>query len=72
MPEGKLDVVITSAGAAIASERVTDLLCAGLDTSTTLKVRLDVPLPVGVPEIVPLLAAKERPAGRAPLVMDQV
>src|SRR5262249_38223950 len=72
VPEGKLDVVIARAGAAMASERVTDLLCAGLDTSMTLKVRLDVPLPVGVPEIVPLLAAKARPVGRVPLVMDQV
>jgi hypothetical protein len=72
VPEGKLEVVIARAGAATTSERVTDLFCAGLDTSTTLKVRLEVPLAVGVPEIRPVLAAKARPAGRVPLVMDQV
>jgi hypothetical protein len=71
MPEGKLAVVITRA-CAITSVRVTVLACAGLDESTTLKVKLVLPLAVGVPEMVPLLVARLRPAGRVPLVMDQV
>jgi hypothetical protein len=55
----------------IASDRVTDLVCTGLDESATLKVRLVVPTAVGVPEIVPDDAAKLSPAGSVPLVMDQ-
>lgn len=72
MAEGKLVVVIVSCWVVIASDRVTDLVCTGLDESATLKVRLAVPEVVGVPEIVPVAAARLRPAGRVPLVMDQV
>jgi hypothetical protein len=57
------------AGAAMAIERGSDLLCAGLDESVTVKVGLEVPLAVGVPEMTPL--AKARPVGRVPL-MDQL
>jgi hypothetical protein len=71
MPEGKPVVVITRA-CAMTSLRVMDLACGGLDESTTLKVKLALPLAVGVPEMVPVLAARLRPAGRVPLVMDQV
>jgi hypothetical protein len=35
-------------------------------------VKLDVPAVVGVPEIAPLEAVRERPAGRLPLGTDQV
>ena len=48
------------------------MVCMGLDESATLKVRLAVPAAVGVPEMVPLAAARLRPAGSVPLVMDQV
>ena len=56
----------------ITSESVTDLVSAGLDESVTLKVKLVLPLTVGVPEIVPLAGARLRPAGSVPLVIDQV
>ena len=36
-----------------------------------MNVKLAVPMAVGVPEMVPVLA-NARPAGRVPLVMDQV
>ena len=65
-------VVMVSCGVVIASERVTDLVCMGLDESATLKVRLAVPAAVGVPEMVPVAAARLRPAGSVPLVMDQL
>jgi hypothetical protein len=58
------------AGAAMTSESVIDLACTGLDESVTLKVRLEVPLVVGVPERIPVFVAKLRPR-RAPLT-DQV
>jgi hypothetical protein len=58
------------AGAATTSERVIDLACTGLDESETVKVRLEVPLAVGVPERIPVFVAKLRPRS-APLT-DQV
>jgi hypothetical protein len=39
----------------------------------TVKVRLVVPMAVGVPEMTPVVLEKERPGGRVPLVdQDQV
>ncbi len=40
--------------------------------SVTAAVKLDVPVAVGVPDIVPVVAAMVKPAGRLPDVMDQV
>jgi hypothetical protein len=72
VPEVKLVVVMMSCGIVIASDRVTDLVCTGLDESATLNVRLAVPAVVGVPEIMPVAGARLRPAGSVPFVMDQV
>jgi hypothetical protein len=63
---------IVNAGGATTSERLlTDLVCAGLDESVTVKDRLVVPLAVGVPEMTPVVLSKARPGGRLP-VMDQL
>ena len=35
-------------------------------------MKLDVPLVVGVPEMMPVVAARVSPAGRLPEVIDQV
>jgi hypothetical protein len=70
-PLGKPDVVIARAAADTAMERLTDLTCAGLPASATLAVKLNVPAAVGVPEIRPVLEARESPAGRAPEEIDQ-
>jgi hypothetical protein len=75
VPEGKPDVVIARAdddAAAMAIERLTDLVCAGFPASVTVAVKLDVPLAVGVPEIRPVLEDRLSPAGRLPDVTDQV
>ena len=73
--EGSVALIVNAEvlAAATAIDRVTDLVCTGLDESATLKVTLDVPVPVGVPEIRPVEEAKVSPAGR-PVgdVMDQV
>lgn len=67
VPEGTDDVVSVRVGAATTSERVADLVCgAGLDESVTVKVRLEEPLAVGVPERTPFL--KVRPAAGVPLM----
>ena len=56
-----------SAGGATTSERLlTDLVCAGLDESVTVKDRLVVPLAVGVPEIKPVDGFRLSHAGRLP------
>jgi hypothetical protein len=53
-------------------ERATDLVCAGLLASVTVAVKAEVPVAVGVPEIKPLFADKVSPAGRLPVVTNQV
>ena len=72
MPPGSDDVVIVRVTGATTSDRVTVLVCTGLDESATEKVKLLVPLAVGFPEITPVDAARLSPAGRVPEVRDQV
>jgi hypothetical protein len=75
VPEDSVALIVNAEAfwaAATATDRVADLVCAGLDESATLKVTLDVPVEVGVPEITPD-EARASPAGR-PVgdEMDQV
>jgi hypothetical protein len=72
-PEGSVALIVNAGGAAVATtiESCTDLVCAGLPASVTVAVKLVVPLAVGVPEITPVAAASDRPAGRLPVVIDQ-
>ena len=73
MPSGNVVVVITSAAGAIVSVRFTDLVCAGLSASTTLKVSgVAFTAAVGVPVIAPVAASNARPAGSVPAVIDHV
>jgi len=75
VPVGKLDVETVSGaggGAAMAIESLTERLCGGLPPSLTVTVKLLVPLAVGVPEIRPVAEARLSPAGRLPLLTDQV
>jgi hypothetical protein len=51
---------------------VTDLVWTGTLLSLTEAVKLAAPLVVGMPEIVPVVAASVNPAGSAPAVTDQV
>ena len=44
----------------------------GVRVSLTCTVKFDVPVPVGVPEIRPLVAFNVRPPGKLPCVIDQV
>ena len=54
------------------SDRVTDLVWAGLAESATEAVNVAVPLAVGVPEIRPVEVFRLRPAGRFPETKDHV
>jgi hypothetical protein len=60
------------AAAATTIEVATDLVWTGEPLSLTVAVKLEVPLVVGVPEMMPVVAAKVSPAGRLPEVIDQV
>ena len=53
---------------------LSDLLavCTGLPASLTWTVKLNVPVALGVPVIVPLLGLSVRPGGNVPLVRDHV
>jgi hypothetical protein len=65
-------VVIARDTGAITIDRLTDLLCAGLDESVTATVNDAVPIAVGVPEIRPVDVFRLSPAGRLPERKDQV
>ena len=57
---------------AIVKVRLTDRLCAGMLESFAVKVSGTLlAVTVGVPEIAPVVALNERPAGSVPLVSDQ-
>jgi hypothetical protein len=43
-----------------------------VEPSETCMVKLEVPWVVGVPEMTPVEGLRDRPAGRAPEVRDQV
>lgn len=70
MPEGREELVIARVGEATISDRLTDLDWTGELVSLTDAVKLKVPLAVGVPEIKPVDAARLKPAGREPEVID--
>jgi hypothetical protein len=72
-PRGsELDVVVTLSGATeIAMLRLAFAVFAvGVSESVAVTVKLTVPTyePVGVPEITPVVAFNDKPAGRLPAV----
>jgi hypothetical protein len=72
VPEDSVEDVIASVLGAITIEVADDFVCAGLPLSLTVTVNVAVPLAVGVPEITPVPAARLRPVGRVPEVIDQM
>ena len=76
MPAANADELIVSVGtlavAATTSEREIDLDRTGLEESFTVKVIGKVPVAVGVPEIVPVVAAMATPEGNLPEVTDHM
>src|SRR6266567_1202191 len=55
--------VLVGAGAAAATtmEVAADFVCTGVPLSLTVAVKLEVPLVVGVPEMIPVVAARVSP-----------
>ena len=71
VPPGKELVVTESGGALIEILRFADFVAAaGVCESFTVIVKFDVlvKVPDGVPEITPVAAFKDRPAGKLPAV----
>ena len=60
-----------SAGAATVIDNADVAVCAGLEESVTLAVKLKAPEAVGVPEICPLVD-RLRPVGNWPEASDQL
>ena len=74
MPLGNEVVVIEGSvivGATL-TVRASGFVAASELASMTCTVKLLVPLPVGVPEIAPVLGASVSPAGKVPEIIDQV
>jgi hypothetical protein len=75
-PSGRIYHVVpgpdSGAAAAMVIEVEADLVWAGLLLSFTVAVKLEVPVAVGVPEMVPVVAARLSPAGRLPELIDHV
>lgn len=71
VPPARDAVVTLSAGALTAMLRLPDLVAGvGVSESVTVTVKLEDPVkvPLGVPEIAPVVAFNVRPAGRLPAV----
>lgn len=67
---GNADEVMASSVGATTTAAVADVACEGLPLSVTVAVKVDTPLAVGTPEIVPADAARARPWGSLPEVID--
>jgi hypothetical protein len=64
--------LIASVTGVIVRAKLTDLVCAGLPESVTLKVSGVLLTAVdGVPVMAPVEALRLKPAGKVPLVIDQ-
>jgi hypothetical protein len=74
-PSGRTYHVVPAVGGGAAAKVIVetaDFVCTGALLSVTVTVKVDIPLAVGVPEIVPVADPSVSPAGRLPEVMDQV
>jgi hypothetical protein len=65
-------VVIDRRGLTTMLRLLVAVCAVGLVESVASTVKAEVPLVVGVPEMTPVPAARLRPAGSAPLLIDQV
>ena len=75
MPDGNVGVLIASAAALVPvtlNTTAADLVRTGLDESLTVVVMGKLPLAVGLPVMMPVLAARVSPAGSVPEEIDQV
>lgn len=60
------------AWAATVIDSASEFVCAGLLLSLIATLKLEVPVPVGVPEMIPVEAPSAKPAGKLPEAIDHV
>ena len=72
MTAGSVEAVIESGVGAITRVKEVDAVRAGLLVSVANTVKLEDPLAVGVPDIVPVEGARFNPAGSLPEAIDHV
>lgn len=71
LPAGK-DVVVMASAAFTVMLKPAVVDCCGELESTTLTVKEDVPVEVGLPEICPVLVFSVRPLGKLPTLTLQI
>jgi hypothetical protein len=71
-PAARVAVTMASCGEAMVIEVASVCIWAGDPLSVTSTVNFAIPLPVGVPEIAPVLLFSVNPAGRLPMAIDHV
>ncbi len=72
LPVGKVEAEIVKDLPATAMVIAVDAVCTGVLLSLTIAVKVDVPFPVGVPEIRPVEELSDNPAGSVPDAIDHV
>ena len=72
VPLGRVEKVsLTAPFAVMVTLRGPVTLCCGFDASVAVTVRFEVPAVVGVPVTAQPFAPSVKPAGRAPLAIEQ-
>ena len=72
MPPGRLDVVIDTGAGLISMLRLAVAVSGVASESFASTVKVEVPAEVSVPEMTPVLALSDRPAGKLPVMMLHV
>ena len=72
MPPGRLEVVIDTGPGLTTMLRLAVEVSGVVSESFASTVKLEVPAAVEVPEIIPVLALSDKPAGKLPVLMLHV
>jgi hypothetical protein len=72
VPAGKEAVVIEGELGAAVTAMLSDFVTVNALASVTFTVKVLEPVPVGVPEITPVVEASASPAGKVPEETDQL
>ena len=71
VPGDNVIIVIVSGGGGALTVRLAVYVSDAANAALTGTVKLLVPVPVGVPDITPVLVVKSSPAGSVPSLIDQ-
>ena len=71
-PAARLEVVTVTCGLTVMLRFLVAACGAGVSESVAVTVKFEVPAAVGIPEIAPVALFRDSPAGKLPVVTDQV